>query len=136
MYGITRTSVSAVPHDLHRMRRGAISHFFSKLAVYRLEPSIQAIVDKLCDRMREAYGSKQLVNLKYAYSGLTTDVITEYCFAKSYNSLSYPDFAADVLDMWMKISEATHMIKQFPWFVDLMRVSPVRFSDVMTYSTG
>lgn len=115
-----------IPHDLHRKRRGVLNHFFSKQAVTRLGPNIQTLVDKLCDRFRENYETKQPMNLYHIYTALTTDVITEYCFATSNDCLGKEDFDSYLTVVWMKLSEAAHMVQQFPWLIPMVNTLPVR----------
>jgi hypothetical protein len=81
-----------IPHDLHRARRDSINPYFSKQKIMSLEPVIQANANKLCNRIREFKGIKEPFPIRLAYECLTTDIITEYCMAKSYGNLDKPDF--------------------------------------------
>lgn len=45
----------------------------------------------------------------YAYSALTQDVITEYCFSHCRNVLEMKDFFPKYYDLVQKPSEANHM---------------------------
>ena len=77
---ISPTSVaSTVPHDLHRLRRGAISPYFSKAAIKRLEPRIQSQLALLCDRFGEFAQRGEVFEIGTAYTALSGDVITNYC---------------------------------------------------------
>ena len=82
-----------VGHVLHRRRRGAFSHFFSKVSVRRLESLIQILVDKLCEKLSQHTDTKEPVNMVHAYSALTQDVITEYCFSNCRNVLEMENFS-------------------------------------------
>ena len=59
-----------------------------------------------------------------AYAALTLDIITEYAFAKSYECLGRPDFAAE----WPKLIQATSaqsaLNKQFPSILKIMKMMP------------
>ncbi|KAI9843443.1 MAG: hypothetical protein M1838_002619 [Thelocarpon superellum] len=124
MFGDGGSGFSTVSHDLHRRRRAALSTFFSKRSVTRLEPMIQGAVDHLCARLRGFQPSGEPLNLGHAWSALTADVITEYSFGKSFDLLSTPDFASDFYDMMMAPSELTHLIKQFGWLFPLLERMP------------
>lgn len=130
MFGTPESTFGTVAHDHHRIRRGVLSHFFSKQAVVRLGPKIQVLVDKLCSRLRENYETKQPMNLRHLYSALTTDVITEYCFASSDHCLGKKDLDAYMTVVWIKLSEAAHMLQQFPWMVPMVNTLPVMPSQV------
>jgi hypothetical protein len=92
--------------------------------VNKLEPSIRAVVDNLCRRLREFRDSKEPVNLGNAYAALTMDVITEYCFSKSYGCVDRSDFAPE----WPKVIEAVSaqsaINKQFPSLLKTMKMMP------------
>ncbi|KAK5994061.1 Cytochrome P450 monooxygenase sdnE [Cladobotryum mycophilum] len=63
---------STVHHEMHRLRRGAMSKFFSKAQVTRLEPTVHL-------GRRE----KAPFDVTTAYSLFTTDVISGYCFGEN-----------------------------------------------------
>ena len=46
------SAFSTVEHQLHRQRRAAFSSFFSKASVRKLEPLIQSLVRKLCQKLQ------------------------------------------------------------------------------------
>ena len=109
MFGSTDMAFGTIGHRLHRQRRSAFSSFFSKASVRRLEPVIQTLVDRLCDRLAAKRDSGQPVNLLYAYSALTQDVITEYCFSDCRNVLEMEDFSPGYYELVYKPSELTPM---------------------------
>ena len=86
---------------------------------------IENVVEKLCTRLRGYQATKEAVNLRHAFAALTMDVITDYAFAKSYNCLDEPDFAPIWPEAVDSISEQTHLNKQFPWVLPLMRLMPL-----------
>ena len=94
MFGITAATFSTDLHEKHRIRRGLINSFFSKRSIAKLEPVIQSVVDKLCDRFEGFRKSGEPLNLRDAYMALGTDVINQYCFATSSYYLDDEDFHA------------------------------------------
>ena len=109
MFGSTDMTFGTVGHALHRRRRAAFSNFFSKASVRRLEPVIQALVDKLCQKISSEMDSGKPVNLVDAYSALTQDIITEYCFSNCRNVLEMKDFSPWYYELVQKPSELSHM---------------------------
>jgi hypothetical protein len=109
------------------MRRAALNPFFSKQSITRLEPAINSIVEILCGRFREAQKSGKPLDLGIVYSALTTDVITEYCFGKSYGHLAEPDLACEWPTIFMRSGELSHLLKQFGWLFPLMKAMPMWF---------
>ncbi|OQO06915.1 hypothetical protein B0A48_07481 [Cryoendolithus antarcticus] len=106
---------SAPSHDHHRLRRSALNPYFSRKAIDELEYDIQQKVDKMCNRISREYASTGLqLKLGTAFTALTMDVITSYCFGKSQGCLDEADFAPN----WKKLMTAafniTPIAKHFP----------------------
>ena len=114
MFGSTDMTFGTVGHKTHRRRRAAFSTFFSKASVRRLEPVIQSLINVLCERLLERMDTGEPVNLVYAYSALTQDVIMEYCFSTPRNVLEMKDFSPRYYDLVQKPSEASHMCVHIP----------------------
>ncbi|KAL9078820.1 MAG: hypothetical protein Q9157_002261 [Trypethelium eluteriae] len=124
MFGMKSATFSTVPHDLHRERRAALNPSFSKAAIYHLEPVILALVDQLCDRLQEYQRSGEPANLGPIFAALTTDVVTEYAFGKSYQCLQAPDFNPQLHEAAQANTKTTVLAKQFPWIIPLSRSLP------------
>jgi hypothetical protein len=125
MFGNSSSHFGSVPHNQHRMRRAPLNPFFSKRSVARLEPMIRSVVEKLCTRLRAFQQTKEPVNLRHAFAALAMDVVTDYSFAKSYNCLDEPDFAPIWPEAVDSVSEQSHVNKQFPWLLPVMRLTPL-----------
>ena len=125
MFGNTLSVVGTVRHDLHRLRRNALNPYFSKQSVRGLEPAVRSLVDVLCERFTECQKSREPVNLGTAYTALSTDVITEYCFGKSYGFLTEPDMAAEWPSVLLGVAQISHLLKQFGWLYPLMKSMPM-----------
>ena len=116
--------VATLDHDLHRKRRGLLSHYFSKLSVRRLEPVIQATAAKLCARLAADKANGESVNIMSAYCALTADLISEYSFGHSYGLLSAPAYGPELYTAIVGNSEKMHVTKQFDWFIPLLQRLP------------
>ena len=123
-FGPTISTFSTVGHELHRMRRNAVAPFFSKALVQQLEPSVQAMVDKLIIRLGTFKGTGGVVNMIDMYTSLTADIICQYAFAAPYGYLDQPDFAPFWHRAMMDASEGFHFFKQFSWIESTMRKIP------------
>ncbi|KAK4958152.1 hypothetical protein LTR10_004577 [Elasticomyces elasticus] len=88
-------TVATPSHELHRIRRGAMSTYFSSANVRKLEPIVLSRVQKLCDRLEVNRKSGQPVNLSNAFRCLATDVVTYFAFPKPRSMLDTPDFSKD-----------------------------------------
>lgn len=92
--GSTGAAFGTANHDLHRARRKSQQGYFTQDAVAQFDPQLRDITLKLSARLEDVKGTGQPINLSNAFRSLATDVVTEFCFHKSYNFLDLPDFAA------------------------------------------
>lgn len=124
MFGNPTSTLGTVPHDHHRLRRGALNRFFSKQSIGRLEPIIQASLGSLCARFVGFQSSRVPLNLGDAFEAFSMDIIMEYAFAKSYHHVDDPDFAPEWPKLILSISESSALNKQFPWILSIMKLMP------------
>lgn len=123
-FGPTHYTFSTIGHELHRSRRGAVAPFFSKGSVQKVEPVVQAMINKLISRLETYKGTSAVINLIEMYPCLTTDIICQYAFANPYGYLDAPEFAPTWHKAVMDASEGSHFFKQFPWLESIMRKIP------------
>lgn len=102
MFGSTDMTFGTVSHELHRTRRAAFGRFFSKAYIARLEPVLQGLVCNMVQKVEEGVEHGGVVNLVQAFSALTRDVITEYCFSSSRRALDKDGFAPHWYE-WMQV---------------------------------
>ena len=131
MFGRSTSTFGTIEHDLHRIRRAALSPFFSKSSVQRLEPTVQNVVDKLMNRLKDLRGSGTTVNLIDAFSALTGDVIWQYAFAKSPGFMEHPEFAPYWHETMMQLSENGYLIEHFTWLEPMLRSMPLWLTNCM-----
>jgi len=115
--------VATIDHDLHRLRRNALNRYFSKSAVGNFEPFVREIAEKLCRRL-QSYADQGPVTISAAFSCFTVDVITEYCFSKSYNFLDHDQFVPNFQVSLDSLGELLPLLKQAPWIHKVMRSIP------------
>ena len=112
-FGGASDSFSTVDHELHRMRRKAISPFFSAGRIADFQPVIREEVDKFCEILN-GYGEGEVIRLGKGWMALTTDIITEYAFGKSYNQLKSPGFEETLHEALVAIYVTGHFALHFP----------------------
>lgn len=132
--------ISTISHDHHRLRRSVMNQFFSKRSVMKLEPIIQDKTDKLADRFKEAHASGTPLKLEYGFSALTADVITHYCYGKSYRYLEDQFPQNDLRDAFGGLFLLNHILYFFPPLCAILNNIPPRLmqlidpkSSVMAY---
>lgn len=85
---------------------------------------LQATFEKLLSKLDDYQQSGEPLNIILAYSAFTSDIITEYAFAKEYNYLDAPDFNATFFDMMVGVHETGTIAKQFGFFLPLLDSLP------------
>jgi hypothetical protein len=102
MFGNNDMTFGTIGHNLHKMRRAAFAKFLSPAYIRKLEPVLKGLVNSMTAKIEEELDKGKTVNLVHAYSALTQDVITEYCFSFSRNCLQRKDFVPQYYE-WMQI---------------------------------
>ena len=125
MFGSATSTFGTPEHELHRTRRAALSPFFSKLSVQRLESTVQDVVEKLVTRIDALKGTSTVVNLVDAFAAMTGDVIYQYAFDKCHNFVDDPDFAPWWHKSIMDISKNGYIIVHFAWLEPLLKSFPL-----------
>ncbi|KAB2099215.1 hypothetical protein AG0111_0g12460 [Alternaria gaisen] len=110
--------LETMDHDKHRMRRNAVSPFFSKRSVQALEGLVVNNIKKLLRRF-EGEMEKQgphagIVILNDAYAAFAMDVISEYCFGESMKTLDNDDYGKDWLTIFHDGMQLVPFARQFP----------------------
>jgi hypothetical protein len=123
-FGNPESTLATGSHDVHRRRRGAIAPFFTRSKVLQLIGVVRSKLEKLCERMEESRDAGTPVNLANAYRCYTTDVVTEYYWARSYNFLEHPEFNPEWFVVMRNIAESGHVGRMFPWMMPLMKALP------------
>ena len=124
LFGNSLSMFGTVPHDLHRLRRGALNPFFSKQAVTRLEPMIRELIEKLCVRFEKCRETGEPVETGQAYAALTTDIITKYAFRTSYGCIDDPDWKWSWPKAMNDGTKTVHLNKQYGFIFPAMQATP------------
>ncbi|KAH9826728.1 Cytochrome-P450 [Teratosphaeria destructans] len=116
------STFQTIDHHVHRMRRAALSPFFSKRNIQRLEGLITAKIDVLVARFAAAHQTGEVLPLLHATGALTMDIISVYAFGRDAGKLTQPNWAAEELEAYRKLSEFGPFGRHFPWFAKAMMV--------------
>ncbi|EAA35684.2 cytochrome P450 [Neurospora crassa] len=125
-FGADESIVATNDHDLHKLRRSAVGPFFSTQNTRALQPVIEERVDALLARLREHGKTKKDIplNMMYAYSATSYDIISEYCFAKSEHAVEDPDFRAEITNGILTGSNYGKIFQHFPFLVPFLASIP------------
>lgn len=101
-----------VDHDLHRARRGPLAKFFSRAMIARLEPDIEKLVQKLCDKLLR---QSKPFDVTMAYSCFTSDAISGYAFGESFGFLEQDGWYPNFREPTAAILQSVFIFRFFPW---------------------
>ncbi|KAF2717073.1 putative benzoate 4-monooxygenase cytochrome P450 [Polychaeton citri CBS 116435] len=128
--------------DKHRLRRAGMSGSFSKQSIRALEPTMLGIIEHTARRMESFATSGQVVNLREIYSGMTLDVIAQYCFGETTDNPTQESFGPELMVLFEKIPQQHAWGRMFPWLYDMLGKIPMsivvhldqRFKPLVKYS--
>jgi hypothetical protein len=123
-FGYASDCFSTINHDLHRLRRKALSPMFSVRKIEEFQPVIKEKVEKLCQKIGLYVQDGQVLPLSRAWMALTTDVITEYSFAKSYDQLDSPNFQETLHEALVAIYTTGQFALHFPIVFPILDIMP------------
>jgi cytochrome P450 len=112
-------------HDLHRIRRTALTKFFSKARISQLEPEIHRLAQTLCDKLLAQAGKKLPFDLTMAYSCFTSDLISDYCFGESFGFLEQESFEPNFRRALYSFLNTTYVFRFFPWIRVTANAAPL-----------
>ncbi|KAF2141599.1 uncharacterized protein K452DRAFT_318586 [Aplosporella prunicola CBS 121167] len=123
-FGVDESLIGTLDHDEHRIRRASLAPYFSKQSVRSLQPLIDRNASILMQRIRQFAESKEELNLNVAFAALTNDIIMDYAFGRSDHRLEASDFDPSFQDAMLKGGKAGHIMKHFPFVMDMLRKLP------------
>lgn len=124
MFGNPKALIAALDHSRHRLLRSHMNPYFSMTRVRQLEPEIQALANKLCNRLKEYKDTGVPINAQHAYSCLATDVISDYTMGTGFHYLDAPDFVPQWSETLSGIAKSSAFFKPFPWLATLLKTFP------------
>ncbi|CAA9961297.1 Benzoate 4-monooxygenase cytochrome P450 [Pyrenophora teres f. maculata] len=124
--GLPSTAITTIDHDLHRQRRGYVSHLFSKKAISSLEPIIQSKVELLVSKLKQAHAKQETLAGAFVFAALTTDVVTHFAYGESFNELSKPGFPCELVNVMRGLLLSCHWRRFFPTLDVMLNRLPAR----------
>ncbi|KAK4066062.1 uncharacterized protein Triagg1_8371 [Trichoderma aggressivum f. europaeum] len=116
--------VATEPHDLHRKRRAALSPFFSKASIRRLEEPIQETLAAILARMKTASKSVEVMPMSLIYKAATSDIITKYAFGNSTDYVNRKDYNVGFFEAVDANFGMAWPMTHIPWLGPLMNSIP------------
>lgn len=127
MFGNERATIAVLDHAHHRLLRSNMNPYFSMARVRQLEPEIQTLANKLCDRLGSFRGTGVPINMQHAFSCFATDIISDYTMGTGFHFLDTPDFSPSWSETLSGIAKSSAFFKPFPWLLVIMKSLPDEF---------
>ncbi|KAH8810910.1 cytochrome P450 [Xylogone sp. PMI_703] len=113
--GALTSVIATISHEHHRLRRAALSPFYTKRSVRDSEPMIRKKVRTLTTRLQEAFQTGEVIRMDAAFVALSLDIIYKYCFAGEIELLLRKDFALEWRNALMTSAELAKVFKHLPF---------------------
>ncbi|KAL2073776.1 hypothetical protein VTL71DRAFT_11102 [Oculimacula yallundae] len=139
-FATPQAMVSTIDHDHHRLRRGAVSRYFSKGNIRSIEPELKGYIKTFMGRMEGFEGVErgegergfgEPVNILNAFKALASDIVTGCAFGESHDFLSVEDFNDG---FWRVFTDAIRMdalTNHWSWLLPLLINLPERVREGM-----
>ncbi|KAL1959777.1 hypothetical protein VTO42DRAFT_1363 [Malbranchea cinnamomea] len=118
------TGFSTVPHELHRIRKGALAKFFSRQQMLKLENEVYEFAQLVADKMLRSAG-KGPFDLKEAFNCFTADVISQYAFGEPMGFVAREEGWEPNFATWVKsFFRSAYMMRHNPLARKLAQLLP------------
>ncbi|POR37823.1 Trichodiene oxygenase [Tolypocladium paradoxum] len=124
-YTVPTAGLATVDHDLHRLRRGILSPYFSKRSITALEPTINERLDRLCERFEGAISDGEPVHLDSAFNALTADIISIYFYGKNFDYLGNKGFKFVMQDAIQGLLKFYNISRFLPALANFIQSLPI-----------
>ena len=81
-------------------------------------------MEKLCAVFRSYLASGEVFDLRVVYAALTLDVISDYCFGESFNTIDNGPLAKEWYHTLVVIFEMANIVMHFPWLMKVINILP------------
>ncbi|KAF5554664.1 trichodiene oxygenase [Fusarium mexicanum] len=97
---VSVTGFSTVNHEIHRMRKGALSKYFSRQQMIKLEGEVKEFAQMTVDKMLR-YAGGEPFDVKGAFNCFTADIMSQYAFGESMGFIAQDGWEPN-LATWVK----------------------------------
>ncbi|KAL2069918.1 hypothetical protein VTL71DRAFT_14597 [Oculimacula yallundae] len=124
-FNVPLATFSTSDSDEHRIRRAAISPFFSKGRVRGQNAQIQGLADRISHRLSTEYSGKgKVLDIADMWGCFTADAIMDIVFARPKHFSQYPDFKSPFTAAIRNMSVWSHATLHFGWILTIMNHIP------------
>ena len=119
---VSVTGFSTVPHELHRVRAGAVSRYFSRQQMLRLEGEVHEFAQRVADKMLR---SREPFDVKQAFNCFTADIISQYAFGESMGFIDQEGWEPNLATWVSSFFQSAYMMRHNAPVRTLARFAPL-----------
>ncbi|KAK5146036.1 hypothetical protein LTR04_001131, partial [Oleoguttula sp. CCFEE 6159] len=123
-------------NEVHRVRRAALNPMFSRRMVLGLEDVVQSKAWKIIELTTQALQENRPMDFYHAFRSLSTDIISDFAFDKSFNLLDSPDLGAAYLALIRQLNVGPWVLQQLPFLIPLVTRVPPWLAPLLSKSLG
>lgn len=120
---VSVTGFSTVPHELHRVRAGAVSRYFSRQQMLRLEGEVHEFAQRVADKMLRDSGRP--FDVKQAFNCFTADIISQYAFGESMGFIDQEGWEPNFATWVSSFFQSAYMMRHVTPVRALARFAPL-----------
>ena len=122
--------ILTIMSEAHRIWPARLNPFFSRGSVIYLDKVISHKAQKLCGIIQSNFNSRvsEPFDAHYAIPGFSTDVITEYAYARCWNQLDEKDYGSWYQEAIRAVQVMFVWFQTFPFLIPLFGLIPDWFS--------
>lgn len=109
---VSVTGFSTIPHELHRLRKGALSRFFSRQQMQKLEGEVLDFANETANKMLR-WSGKEPFNIKEALNCFTADVIAQYGFGEHMGFIAQEGWTPNLATYTESFMKSAYMMRHF-----------------------
>ena len=128
----TPLAIGTVDHNLHRIRRAAISPLFTNRAILKMEPALQEHADLLVRDLKGRRG--EIIDIRVYFFAWTTEFFTSHIFQSRTNLFWNAGPAWEWYNVMIEFTRKFALVKHFPWLVSTGMALPLVFWQVFVPS--
>ncbi|EME79333.1 uncharacterized protein MYCFIDRAFT_34742 [Pseudocercospora fijiensis CIRAD86] len=123
--GMGKSTVAAFNPDRWRIKRNAISPFFSRKNIVAYEPQMHRHMTRVMSRLQEEYsGTDKVLSLHHFWDCYASDNIMAFAFDQHHDFVNSPNFHSSISEGMDAITEMSNIFKYLTYVPKMMEKLP------------
>lgn len=121
---VSASVLSTVSHEQHRLRRGALSRYFSRQQMLKLEDEVREFAELTVAKMLR-FAGREPFNATEAFNCFTADVISQYAFGEPLGYVAQEDWEPNFATWTRPFISSSYMLRHNALARKLANVMPL-----------